>query len=310
MSNFPAGFTDVVTVRGVPIVLTNPGNVLWVNNSSVLPDRGIGGSDGNKGSYLQPFSTIDKAINIGKASRGDIIFCMPGHAETIPLSTTIGFDKAGIAIIGLGHGTLRPTLTMSAVASSLVFSAANQIFQNFLIKTEHDNTIVLEVTGSNSQFVDIEFQARTAATARQWVNCIDIGGASANDCDNTVVSGCRFNSPDVGATDAIKLSEVSDGVIIENCYANGEFSVAPVHNPTGKVCTNLTVSNCSLKNVTTGQLALELVSACTGFLINNRYATDIAGAVGGVDPGACNSFECFGTDAVDVSGLISPVVAS
>jgi len=134
LSNYPAGFTDGVTIRGVPIVMSNPGKVFWVNNSSVLAPNGVGGSDGNDGTYQRPFSTIDKAINSTTASRGDIIFVMPGHAETVALSTSIGFDVAGIAIIGLGKGTLRPTLTMSAVASSLVFSAANMVLQNFLIK--------------------------------------------------------------------------------------------------------------------------------------------------------------------------------
>ena len=309
MSNYPNGISNLV-LRGVPITQLHPGNVWWVNNSTVLGAGSVGGSDGNSGTFTRPFATIDKAINSAKAGRGDIIAVMPGHAETIADATSLVPDVSGVAIIGLGTGTLRPTLSMSAVASSVIVSGANTTIQNILFKTEHDNTIVVEVTGSDSTIADCEFRARIAATARQWVNCIDIGGASANDCDRTVVSGCKFTSPAVGSTDAIKLSEISEGVVIEKCQVFGEFSVAPIHNPTGKVCTNVTISGCVLKNATTGQLALELVSACTGALINNTYATDITGAVGSVDPGAANSFECFATDAVDVSGLLSPVVAS
>jgi hypothetical protein len=35
-SNFPNGFLDGVTIRGMPIVQLHPGKVWWVNNSSVL----------------------------------------------------------------------------------------------------------------------------------------------------------------------------------------------------------------------------------------------------------------------------------
>lgn len=308
MSNYPDGISDLV-LRGVPLTQLHPGEVFWVNNSGVQLAGSSGASDGNTGTFNSPFSTIDKAINSCTASRGDIIICMPGHAETIPLATTIGFDVAGVAIIGLGAGTLRPTLTMSAVVSSLVFSAANMVLQNFLIKTEHDNTIVLEVTGSDSQFINLEFRARVPTTARQWVNCIDIGGASANDCDRTVVSGCLFTSPAVGSTSAIMLSEVAEGVVIENCQVFGDFSDAPIANPTSTVLTNLTVRDCTLLQLQAADHALEFKSACTGNLVRNYYGSAIA-LIGGVDPGSCRSYECFATDAADVSGALAPTITT
>ena len=308
MSNYPAGFVDRLTIRGVPITQLHPGDVFWVNNSSVLVPKGVGGSDSNPGTYHRPFSTIDKAINVCKASRGDIVVVMPGHAETIASATALVPDVAGVAIIGLGSGSLRPTLTLSATSSSIIVSGANTVLQNFLVTISEDVTIVVEVTGAGSQIVNCEFRG-AITPAKEWVNCIDIGGAAANACDRTVVSGCKFTSPAVGSTDAIKLSEISEGVIIENCSVFGDFSVAPIHNPTGFVCTNLTVRDCTLKNTQTGDLALELVSACTGALIRNFYSTDVAG-IGGVDTGSCNSFECFACDAVDVSGALAPTITT
>jgi hypothetical protein len=41
-SNYPNGFTDGVTIRGLPVLLAHPGKVYWVNNSSVLAPSGIG----------------------------------------------------------------------------------------------------------------------------------------------------------------------------------------------------------------------------------------------------------------------------
>jgi len=308
MSNYPGGFKNGVMIRGVPLVQTHPGKVFWVGNAALgSGDAYRSASDGNQGSFNDPFSTIDKAINSCRANKGDVIFVKPGHAETLAL-LEMAPDVAGVAIIGLGSGTNRPTLTMSANASSIVIAGANTVMQNFLVKLTADTTIVVEVTASDVQIVDCEFRA-ALSPAKEWVDAIDIGGAAANACDRTVVSGCKFTSPAVGSTAAIKLSAISEGVIIENCSVFGNFSVAPIHNPTSVVCTNLTVRDCYLKNLTTAQLALELVSATTGFLVRNFYATDVAG-IGGVDPGSCNSFETFACDAIDVSGALAPTITT
>ena len=314
-SHYPNGFKNGVTVRGVPLVTTNPGKVFWVNSTTVRlgDDSGVvGGEDSTSsqsGTFQRPFATIDHAINQCVAARGDVIFVMPGYTETIPLATTLVPDVSGVAIIGLGSGTLRPTLSLSAVASSIILSGENVVFQNFLLLAEHDNTIMVEVTGSDIQVVDVECRSRIAATTRQFVTAIDVGGASANDCDRTVVSGCKITSPDVGSTEGIKFSAVSEGVIVENCSVFGDFSVAPIHNPTGNVCTNLTVKDCQLVQLQAADLALELVSACTGNLIRNYYGSAVAG-IGGVDPGSCRSYESFATDAIDVSGALAPTITT
>jgi len=133
ISNYPSGFADGVTIRGVPLTTAHPGEVFFVNNSSVLAKGGVGGSDGNKGTYQQPFSTIDFAIGRCVAGRGDIIFVMPGHAETITSATTIAADVAGVAVVGLGTGTARPTLTYTTANTATInVTAANVSFKNIL----------------------------------------------------------------------------------------------------------------------------------------------------------------------------------
>jgi hypothetical protein len=123
-SNYPNGFPGGLTVRGVPIQQAHPGEVFWVNNSTVLAKGGNGGSDGNDGSYKKPFRTIDYAIGRCTAGRGDIIMVMPGHAETITAAGGITLDVNGVAIIGLGSGASRPTLTYTtANTASLSWTA-------------------------------------------------------------------------------------------------------------------------------------------------------------------------------------------
>ena len=133
LSNFPQGFTNGVTIRGIPIVQLHPGKVFYVNNSTVLAENGVGGSDGNPGTLQRPFSTIDYAIGRCTAGRGDIILVMPGHAETVTSATMINMDVAGVAIIGLGTGSSRPTLTFTtANTATIPVSAANMTIKNFL----------------------------------------------------------------------------------------------------------------------------------------------------------------------------------
>src|SRR3990167_4296924 len=108
---YPTGFSTGITVRGLPLSVSHPGEIFFVNNSGVLAKGGVGGSNGNPGTYAKPFSTIDYAIGRCTANRGDIIMVMPGHAENLATAAVIAADVAGIAFVGLGLGTKMPTLS-------------------------------------------------------------------------------------------------------------------------------------------------------------------------------------------------------
>jgi hypothetical protein len=112
-TNFPKGFAGGLNLRGMPLVQTQPGAVFWVSNASTLLVGQKGGSDGNRGTYDAPFSTLAGALTACTAGRGDIIFVKPGHAETISSASILSLNVAGVAIVGLGSGSNRPTLTFT-----------------------------------------------------------------------------------------------------------------------------------------------------------------------------------------------------
>lgn len=131
-SNFPHGFANGITIRGIPLMQTHPGKVWWVSNSTALLDGQVAGSDGNIGSFDRPLATIVGAIAKCVANRGDVIFVKPGHAETVSSATAFLANVAGVAIIGLGVGTNRPTITFdTATTATIAVSADNICFQNF-----------------------------------------------------------------------------------------------------------------------------------------------------------------------------------
>lgn len=129
--NSPSAFPTGLTIRGQAIAITNPGMVFHVSNAATLLTNQKAGSDGNRGTYDQPFATLAYALTQCVANRGDIIYIKPGHAETISANTSLPLSKAGVAIVGLGAGSMRPTFTLDTANSNRIpVSAANVSIRN------------------------------------------------------------------------------------------------------------------------------------------------------------------------------------
>lgn len=133
-TNFPDGFANGLSVRGMPLLQMQPGQVFWVCNSAVLNPNSIGGSNNNKGTYQSPFATLEYAVNtMCVAGRGDIVFVGAGHRETLSNATTASLRMSGVAVIGLGAGNMRPTFTLdTATTANIPVSGANISVQNCL----------------------------------------------------------------------------------------------------------------------------------------------------------------------------------
>jgi calcineurin-like phosphoesterase len=131
-SSYPNGIGAAgLTIREIPIHAAYPGQIFWVYNGTALGGARVNGSDQNKGTFNRPFATVAYAISQCTANRGDVIMVKAGHAETISDATTFAANIAGVAVIGLGAGTLRPTFTFStANTATIPVSAANVAFVN------------------------------------------------------------------------------------------------------------------------------------------------------------------------------------
>lgn len=303
-SSFPSGFASGVTIRGIPLLQMHPGEVFWVNNSGVLPKGGIGGSDGNPGTYLKPFSTIDYAIGRCTASRGDIIAVMPGHAENISTASGLTSDVAGVAIVGLGAGTLRPKLSFTAAAGTHVISAANCSFVNMQWEANFaDVTTGLDVSGvdglswENCYFTE-------SATNMNFVDVIDL----ATGADDISWRGCRFIGGDA-ANDSFITGVAHSGFYISDCvfYANvAQTAVVGLIDSTGNV-TNMEIKNSSFRSNVDDALFLDFNGTANGGVIHNCYfsSIDTAGAVtAGFDVTGAHVFECYVAGEADSYGLV------
>ena len=210
-SSYPNGFASGVTIRGIPLNASHPGEVFWVNNSGVLAKGGVGGSNGNDGSYRKPFSTIEYAIGRCTASRGDVIMVMPGHSEDISAAAGLTADVAGIAVIGLGTGSLQPQIRFTAATADIDITADNVSFYNIRFTAAFaDVASAIDVSADDLAFVNCRFDEE--ATDENYVVVMNIADGN----DGLLVDGCTYLGSDASNDHFIELAGTHDRVTVKN----------------------------------------------------------------------------------------------
>ena len=255
--------------------IPHPGKVFWVNNSSVLAQGGIAGSNSNDGTYQRPFSTVDYAVGRCTAGRGDVIYVMPGYAQTMTAADDVDVDVADVRIIGLGRGLKRPRFTYTGTAGEFVLGAAN---------VRIENLVFVSGVSAVTHAVDVE----PAATDAQIVGCAFEMGASGFEfnaaitavalADRGLIQGCYFNSCVEGAIYAISLDTPVDWEVADN-FIMGDYSTACIGTITGAGVRCRMVRNYVMNGVpgNVGAVAAFTQSAAgTWFVSDNVFVSDVA----------------------------------
>ena len=272
MSTYPNGFSDGVNIRGLPMHITNPGKVFWVYNGSALLPGQRGGSNGNKGTFNEPFSTVSYAISQCTASRGDVVFVKPGHAETFSAANGFDINVAGVSVIGLGTGTLKPAFTLSATASDVNISAANCTLMNVrFVPTASDIVRAIEVTSTNAtiKYVDV----LDAGATNEILTVIKATSTVDQNADGLWIEGCRAYSSSTAVLEFFEFNANINGLVFkENLIINaGTAAGCAIAGATGKNLLNAYIAfNKSDNNATAGNLFIDSDStASTGIAENN-----------------------------------------
>lgn len=318
-SNFPGGFPYGVTIRGLPILQAQPGQILWVGNSSSVLPGCSGGSDGNPGTYEQPLATLDYAIGKCQANTGAIILVKPGHAETISNATTLAFDVAGVSVIGLGLGSSRPTFTLdTATTANIPVTAANFAINNLLFKANFAaiaSVFTATGTATPTDFAIENCEFRDGSSVLNFV-AIVTGNATANSMDGLFFNNNRISSlGTTAATTAIKLSSATDRMQIMRNFGNwAVLNDTPCMLDGG--ANNLTnfefgynILNKPNTSSTGGSFVGSSSTACTGHCHDNLlWQLDNTAGIWiptGTKLAFSNNFSPI-TGAADKSGLINP----
>lgn len=314
ISNYPNGFRHGIAIRGLPLSVTHPGEVFWVNNSGVLAKGGIGGSDGNNGTYQQPLSTIAAALDLCTANRCDIIMVMPGHSETIESDGGLALDVAGVAIIGLGHGSLRPKIVLdTAAAAAVTVTAANMILHNFILEASFaDVTNAIDVTAANFTASRLHFQEEAADL--NFIDYIVASSTTDNNADGLAVVRCTGYGIDASINSPLLINADVNDLVFEDCHFNTDHAnaLAMIQVATGKDLRNCRVLRNHYQSLkTSGDILIDNDTTDNSGIVayNTAQHLDTAGEVL-IDCDGVGQFENYGTGSVTASGYLLPVADS
>jgi hypothetical protein len=205
-------------VYTVADMLDHPGNIFFVDSGETTNGAD---SAGYGRSPDAPFLTLDYAVGLCTASNGDVIYCMPGHAENLTADSDVDVDVAGIRIVGLGYGATRPTFTATAIAGDFKLAAASAWIENLLFLSGVDATTgLLEISAADCVVKNCEFRDSVDQATDMLIT---VDGA-----DRLLIDECKFNmAAAAGANSAIAL-DGSDDCEILNTRIYGNFAVGAI----------------------------------------------------------------------------------
>jgi hypothetical protein len=252
ISNFTSGFAAGVLMKGALFYDAIPGKVFWVDS--------VNGTTGGAGTYNSPLSTIDAAVGKCSANRGDVIFCKPGHVETVTAAGGLALDVAGISVVGLGRGSLRATVNFTtAVGADMNVDAANVTVQNILFTGGIDAlTGPIDVNAADCILADCEWRDVTGQAT-------DVIVADAN-ANRLQILNYRHDGATAAGTNAGIALTGCDRVVIDGLYMDGNFAVGGIDIRTTAV-TDLEVRNVMFRTRNAADIFLiDTITGSTGMI--------------------------------------------
>ena len=294
---------------GLPIIQDGrvfAGNVFFVDVNTAQ-----GGTTAGYGSHPdKALTTIDSAIDLCTASQGDAIFVLAGHTESIIAAAGINLDKIGVAVIGLGIGDNRPTITFATdVLADWEIDAASCGIYNFrFIGNLAAVAAAIDVDAAAFTMEDCDWFVATATTD---IDITIITDAAANDI---TVRRCRFNYDYSRASTAVTAASTevirlvgADRARIEECSFAGNFSTAAINGVT-TASGDIKILNNTIYNDATADVAgiIDLVAGCTGVIAYNSgfygLHDDASALALIIDPASCAMIENYFSNVVTEAG--------
>jgi hypothetical protein len=189
---------------------------------------------------------------------------MPGHAENLPLDSSVDIDVAGVTVIGLGSGAARPTFTATAIAGDFKLAAASITIKNLLFLSGIDATTgLLEVSGADCKVLNCEIRDSVDQATDYLI--------TVNNADRLLIDGLKVNgAAAAGANSAIALVGADD-VEVRNCYIYGNFAVGAI-DCRGTASLRVNIHDCKMWTENAADIGIvDTISGSTGFIGPNLY---------------------------------------
>lgn len=278
------------------------GDVLFVDSGSGTDGAGYGRNPD------APLASLAYAGLLANAmctvNQCDIIFLMPGHAETINgAAGAMALDTAGISIIGLGEGALRATLTFDTdIGAIITIDAANIRIVNVVFSANFaDITTAIDVNATDFTLSHCRFQA-TAANMNFLVTVLDAAAAAS---DRITIEDCYYLDRDASNTHFINMTGTGDGHIVRRNMVCGDFGNIGIGGA-GAV-TNVLIADNFISNASNvNDSCIDVAAATNGIVVRNLCA-GAALQANGVTATACTIAEnYYGVNAENLSAILDP----
>ena len=232
------------------------------------------GSDGNSGKKpSQAFATADYAVSKCTPNKGDIIYCMPKHAET---TGKVTLDVDGVSLIGIGDGLQRPAFGTADADDIITITGSNVTVENLQIGTLGIDAITsfINIAGSGATVRNI--YATDCSTTS--INIVDVFTITA-DGDDCLIENVHLFNTTVAVVSFIHFEGAASHVTIKDFYAFGDVATGGLID-TAKV-DYLVMDNVHIAVVGTTIPAATLGSNPEGMAVNcSFFSTSATIAVG------------------------------
>jgi hypothetical protein len=297
----PDAAIQVSKIQGLGNAGPFTGEVFYVAKSG-LQARTWLGARVNSGNL---FLTLEAALAKCVANRGDVIYICPGHTSTIG-AAGLTINKAGVSIIGLGNGNLRPVFSWSATDSVVTISAANVLLKNILTTNTIDEVVsMFLVTGAGVTLDAVDFY-QTTGQAIQFL-------LTTNAADQLTIQNCKHNSTAAANSAQVWIQLV--GTDHTRIYNNTIWATANASTSSLAISGSTAVVQCEIVGNRIAWLGatitgiINLVTTSTGIISDNRVAGGAAVVLAAAIVGdACYMFENYVTNTAGASGIIGPAV--
>ena len=314
-TNFPNG----VASFGIPLlgsgsqipVAAYPGIYRFVSS--------VNGNDGNSGKAPKTaVATIAKALTMCTANNGDVIVVLPGHAETVSAAGGLTLNVAGVTIVGIGSGSLTPTITLgTATTATVLVSAANVTIRNIAFVANLANIVTcFDVQAKWCTIDSCSFM--DTSSILNFLKCVIATQSTANTADGLTVTNCYREALAAGAlafvsilgnTDRLNLSK--NDIVSAGTGNVGHFLIAAALVLTGARIMGNTLTVVGVTTATAGVFFTSSSSTDTGIVAYNLISSaDTTSEIIATTGTGLVYFENYYTGDADASGKLWPAAAA
>lgn len=272
-----AGITAFPGILAGDMPLLNVAGGMITTGRVFFADSNTGNATASGRSPDRPRNSIQNCITSQscRANKGDVIFAMPGHVETISAAGSLAFSKAGVRVFGLGVGLTRPILNFTATAGTIEVDAADCGLFNCILRADI-SAVAVGVNIDAAGFEMAYCYSTYVDTGDDFVITVD-----ATSAVRAYIHHNYFTTEiTAGADSGVKMT-ASDFIRIHDNEFHGQWAKAPIVGETTLSSNVSIVRNIIFNADTSVYNGIDMGAlSSTGVVASNRvtalYATAVA----------------------------------